>query len=725
MTKGWGKKVSKKSSAADQVTKKRTPPTPGKRAQSYAAKGWRVVPMHTISDGCCSCPKGPNCSKPGKHPQTNHGVNDATTKIKTIKKWWSKHPGANVGIAAGKASKILVLDIDPRNGGTETFEALKVELGPLPKTVASYTGGGGKHRVFAYPAFDVRKDTAGKKLGAGVDILSGGSIMVAPPSVHISGGRYRWICGKSFKDLVPAALPEKWLAKLKGSEATEKPNTTSETIVEGARNTTLTSLAGKLHRDGLSAPAVLAALKAENAAKCSPPLDKTEVKGIVASVTKYAAAPGGGRPDDAEKLLSIVLTQHFDGGKHLIFGPDGQFWHYTGKLWVPVQEKWVDGRILESIQGSPFQTRQVTASLVGQVKTLLSAKLSATGDPLGFLTDPPSVINCANCEVWIANDGTVEQRPHSPTSYLRHCLDITYDPDAECPEYDKAVLGIFAKASEPKILRRHWNELVGYLIQPRRNIPLIVIMIGGGDNGKTVLTRTVVRLVGHTQVQAQRVEELEKNRFAMGSLLGKLMFLDDDVRAGARLPDGILKTISEAKEVTGENKYKPSFNFVVRTVPILLCNNVPSLADLSHGMRRRLMVIPFDRQFTAEDKDESLFERIWANELPGVLNQALKGYARLLKRKHFKIPQAVTEAGNHWLEQANPIPAFLDDKCIKKVDAECWMQGLYAAYKEWATKAGYTMTQNQLSFRRNLEHLGYEAIHGNRGQKILGISLRV
>jgi hypothetical protein len=61
------------------------------------------------------------------------------------------------------------------------------------------------------------------------------------------------------------------------------------------------------------------------------------------------------------------------------------------------------------------------------------------------------------------------------------------------------------------------------------------------------------------------------------------LFVDDDVRAGVRLPDGTLKTISEAKEVTGELKYQQPFNFVVRTVPILLCNNVPSLADLSQG----------------------------------------------------------------------------------------------------------------------------------------------
>jgi hypothetical protein len=78
---------------------------------------------------------------------------------------------------------------------------------------------------------------------------------------------------------------------------------------------------------------------------------------------------------------------------------------------------------------------------------------------------------------------------------------------------------------------RHWNDLFGYIIQPKRNLPAIVIMSGAGDNGKTVLIRTVMRLLGHDLVHAQRVEDLDKSRFAMGSLFGKYLFVDDDVRA--------------------------------------------------------------------------------------------------------------------------------------------------------------------------------------------------
>ena len=589
--------------------------------------------MYSIHNDTCTCSKGSACQQPGKHPITRHGVNDATTKNEQIESWWANNPDANIGIATGSRSGIIVLDIDPRNGGNKSLKRLKEKLGGLPQTVTALTGGGGRHFIFKYPSFAVRKDTSGKKFGGGVDVLSDGSIMVAPPSRHASGNRYRWKEGRSFRYLEPARLPKTWLCQLRTSSSAEKGNPTAQKdgeILEGQRNNSLTRLAGTLRRNGLSSETITAALFAENKAKCSPPLDRSEVAKIVASVTKYApTSPIGDGADDAERLMQLVLERTFNRGKHLMLGTDGRFWHYDVRLWRPVSDQWVSKAILEIIEANPVK-KQGTASLIGQVITILRAKVAVKDDVLRFVADPPPVINCTNGEIWIAEDGNIELRRHRPDSYLRHCLDVAYEDTAKCPEYDRAVQGIFASADKPGELVRHWNEFVGYVIQPRRHIPVIMILLGGGDNGKTVLIRTLIRLLGTSLVEAQRVDNLEKNRFAMGSLFGKLLYVDDDVRAGARLPDGILKTISEAKEVTGEEKYKPPFNFTVRTVPVLLCNNIPSLADLSHGMLRRLQVIPFDRTFTDDDKDTTLFDRIWTNELPGVLNRALRGYRRLI-----------------------------------------------------------------------------------------------
>jgi hypothetical protein len=209
------------------------------RALKYAKLGLHVVPLHTIADGHCSCGSGPDCAHPGKHPHTPNGVKDATTDRKTIKAWWNKWPGANIGLAPGRERNILVLDIDPRHGGNNRLRQLKGKLGAPPETVTATTGGGGHHLFFKHPSFKVRKDTGGKLLGRGIDVLSDGCIIVAP-SRHASGRRYAWVKGKSFQDIEPAKLPKAWRDRLRGDAANKstpnnaKPQTSGHWLEKGA-----------------------------------------------------------------------------------------------------------------------------------------------------------------------------------------------------------------------------------------------------------------------------------------------------------------------------------------------------------------------------------------------------------------------------------------------------------------------------------------------------------
>jgi putative DNA primase/helicase len=516
------------------------------RALKYAGLGLPVIPLHTIVEGHCSC-GDVDCARPGKHPRTPHGVKDATTDRNQIKIWWTESD-ANIGLAPGQGPDMLVLDIDPRHGGEKTLRQLKKKFGDLPETVTANTGGGGQHLFFKHPNFKVRKDNAGKLLGRGIDVLSDGCIVVAPPSRHASGQRYAWVEGKSFQDIDPAKLPKAWRNRLRGGAANKstRDNANAQTpgqVPQGQRNNHLTRCAGVLQRSGMSPGAILAALRAENT-KCSPPLDDSEIKQIVASIGRYPVLGDGA--DAAEGLMQIVLDRHFEGGKHLLRGTDGRFWHYDGRLWRVVTDDWVSGKVLKIIQATPVKG-QKTAPLLSQVITLLKAKLATEKDRLAFVANPRPIINCANGELWIGDDGEFRLRPHKPNSYLRHCLEVEYDPEAECPEYDRAVREIFSAADGPEEMVRHWNELAGYLIQSRRNVALVIILLGHGNNGKTKLLETVTRLLGSELVYARRVDDLEKNRFTMGSLFGKYLLVDDDVRAGARLPDGILKTISEAR----------------------------------------------------------------------------------------------------------------------------------------------------------------------------------
>jgi putative DNA primase/helicase len=312
---------------------------------------------------------------------------------------------------------------------------------------------------------------------------------------------------------------------------------------------------------------------------------------------------------------------------------------------------------------SKFASTKSAKTLVNEVFELLQIMQARSDDLLHFASEPPNVVNTLNKELWLLDDGRVEARPHNPSTGMRHVLTVEHNPQRTCSEYDAAIGRIFEKAEYPKTLINFFNELTGYSIQPRRDIPLIVVMIGKGSNGKTSLVKLLIELVGTSFVHSGRVGELDEARFGIGSLFGKLLFVDDDVRAGAKLPDGSLKKISEAKLLTGEHKFKPVFTFVNRAFPILLCNNLPSLADLSPGMMRRIHVLPFDRSFDANEIDRELFDRIMRNELSGVLNRALQGWKRVKLRSRFPSSADMERARHDLLVHANPLKGFIDECC--------------------------------------------------------------
>ena len=114
----------------------------------------------------------------------------ATTDEATITEWWTTWPNANVGIATGAASGIVVLDVDPKNGGAESLERLKQDATDWPDTMTVLTGSGGLHFYFAYQA-GLRN--LNSELGPGLDIKTDRGQVVAPPSIHPNGNRYEWL----------------------------------------------------------------------------------------------------------------------------------------------------------------------------------------------------------------------------------------------------------------------------------------------------------------------------------------------------------------------------------------------------------------------------------------------------------------------------------------------------------------------------------------------------
>jgi len=246
----------------------------------YARRGWPVFP----------------CKPRSKEPATPHGFQDATTDEGQIVAWWTATPDANIGLAC-EAAGVDVVDDDPRHGGDESLEELEERLGKLPTTPVSLTGGGGTQQFFR--GNGRRLPSKASTFGLpGIDTRGRGGYVVLPPSIHPSGRPYAWNVEAHPDDMPLATLPDRWYDAAT-TRTTPPADSSANKIKAGVRDQTLTSIAGTMRRRGMSEAAILAALTAENAARCEPPLSDYQVAKIVRSIMRPEYAPPADTPQDA------------------------------------------------------------------------------------------------------------------------------------------------------------------------------------------------------------------------------------------------------------------------------------------------------------------------------------------------------------------------------------------------------------------------------------------
>jgi hypothetical protein len=253
-------------------------------ALSYAQRGWSVIPVEAG----------------GKRPLLAWlEFQQRVAEPGEIASWFARWPDANVGIVTGQVSKLLVVDVDPQHDGIQSLVALEREHGTLPRTIEVHTGGGGRHLYFAYPPLRVPNRVG---IRPGIDLRCDGGYVVAPPSVHPSGGRYRWLAGQGPEDLPAAVLPAWFLgatrAPAQGAHGLKHwRRIAHEGVTEGQRNAVLASFTGHLLWHGVDPEIVMDLMFAWNQARCRPPLADDEVARVVQSIARLHAARSADNPD--------------------------------------------------------------------------------------------------------------------------------------------------------------------------------------------------------------------------------------------------------------------------------------------------------------------------------------------------------------------------------------------------------------------------------------------
>lgn len=245
-----------------------------------------------------------------KKPLTENGFKAATIDEASIRRWWTEHPKAQIGLPCGARNHLLVVDSD----GPQGNEWVKGQNWPHTLTVE--TSPGRFQLYFRQPEGIVTKPSAGQ-VAPQVDVRGDGSYIIGAFSFHhrtrkpytivrdISGAK------ETENPMLPwADAPASLLALVTANGAQPSPG--CDSIPQGKRHATLLSLAGSFRASGFSPETVLANLRIANTQQCRPPLPDAEVQHLAQFVgTKpagFTRRPGVASAEVVLKAVSTVET---------------------------------------------------------------------------------------------------------------------------------------------------------------------------------------------------------------------------------------------------------------------------------------------------------------------------------------------------------------------------------------------------------------------------------
>jgi len=147
-----------------------TPPTLLRAATFYARWGLSVLAWRYVNE-----------NKRPAHPWKL--LQSVPRSESDVRDWWTRNPSDNVGIVTGRASGVVIIDLD-------SPEAL-AWAEHLPSTPWRVQTGRGEQRGYAWPGFAV--NNRAHVGGMALDIRGDGGYVAMPPSVHKSGRVYTWL----------------------------------------------------------------------------------------------------------------------------------------------------------------------------------------------------------------------------------------------------------------------------------------------------------------------------------------------------------------------------------------------------------------------------------------------------------------------------------------------------------------------------------------------------
>lgn len=348
---------------------------------------------------------------------------------------------------------------------------------------------------------------------------------------------------------------------------------------------------------------------------------------------------------------------------------NGQLYLFKDGVYVPGQE-------------------EIEAVMIKHISSLSNAKRSEVLKYLNLLLLENTEMAAPNMIAFrngIYDLETDSLKPFSPDIVITNRIPWDYNPTAYSELADKTLDKIACHDAE---IRTILEECIGSCFYRSNTLGggKAFILTGEGSNGKSTFIAMIQHLLNEENITALDLKELDQ-KFQNAALFGKLANLGDDISDEFIVNASFFKKLVTGERVQVQNKGEKPFEFNNYAKFLFSANNIPRIKDKTGAVLRRLLIVPFDAEFSKNDPDYDSSIKYKLQE-PEVMEYlivlGIKALKNIIEKQGFTESARVQGQLKEYEETNNPIIGFFDEMQIEEFQIENEQSDkVYKRYKEY------------------------------------------
>lgn len=288
----------------------------------------------------------------------------------------------------------------------------------------------------------------------------------------------------------------------------------------------------------------------------------------------------------------------------------------------------------------------------------------------------------------------------------RYCT-AGFADNATCPQWLRFLDQIFTSDIETiKCVQR----LLGCTLLGLATEEILIICYGHGSNGKSVFSNVVHKIMGGYAITAPpslltaRRQDDTGPRNDLAALAGARYVSINEMQAGDRLDEQVVKMLAGREPISARFLHQEFFEFTPSFTPWLRTNHKPIITGLDDGIWRRLVLLPFSRKFSDDEKDPVLEQKL-LDEQDAILMWMVKGAQLYLQDGIRLSPRMRSELGAYRTE-SDLLGEFLADQITPDPTGKVPQSLVYSSYRHWCEDCGVRPLSKK-TFTQRLAERGY------------------